>query len=80
RGDAVNDDDVPLSLKYQVPPQALIHVGTDLEVVDMTTAEREVEIVDENPSSIDEDEELFGIDDVDAFIEITIEKTVDDIF
>ncbi|GAB2292309.1 hypothetical protein Dimus_026557 [Dionaea muscipula] len=40
----------------------------------------EVEIVDQNLSAVDEEAELFGIDDVDTFIEITIEKVIDDVF
>ncbi|GAB2266495.1 hypothetical protein Dimus_001498, partial [Dionaea muscipula] len=37
-------------------------------------------IIDQNPSAMDDDAELFGIDDVDAFIEITVKKIVYDVF
>ncbi|GAB2275659.1 hypothetical protein Dimus_010415 [Dionaea muscipula] len=40
----------------------------------------EVEIVEQNISTLDNEEELFGIDYVDAFIDIVVEKTVGDIF
>ncbi|GAB2288166.1 hypothetical protein Dimus_022508 [Dionaea muscipula] len=72
RGYAVDEDDVVLSLKYQAPQQGLINVDADLEVVCANTAEMEVDTVD--------DDELFGIDDVDAFFEIAVQKNVDNIF
>ncbi|GAB2294407.1 hypothetical protein Dimus_028615, partial [Dionaea muscipula] len=80
RGDTVDEDDVVLSLKYQVPQQDLIKVDAGLEVVGVNTAEMEVEIVNQNLSAVDEDEKLFGIDDVDAFIDIVVKKIVGDIF
>ncbi|GAB2285923.1 hypothetical protein Dimus_020355 [Dionaea muscipula] len=80
RGDADDEDNVVLSLKYQAPQQDLIYVNANLEVACENDAEMEVKVVDQNHSVVDDDTELSGIDDVEAFIKITIEKTVDDIF
>ncbi|GAB2296377.1 hypothetical protein Dimus_030498, partial [Dionaea muscipula] len=61
----------------QVPPQDLINANADLEIVGEGPDVMEVNTDDQN---VDEDEELFGIDDVDAFIDLAVEKTFDDIF
>ncbi|GAB2265741.1 hypothetical protein Dimus_000778 [Dionaea muscipula] len=78
RGDPADEDNVVLSLKYQAPPQDLIPVDTGLEVVSINTEEMEVDFVEQNVDN--DEEELFGIDDVDAFVKIVVKKTVDDLF
>ncbi|GAB2268140.1 hypothetical protein Dimus_003119 [Dionaea muscipula] len=80
RQDAVKKDDVLLNMQNKAPPQDFISVDADLEVVCVNTAEMEVDNFDQNPSTIDEDAELFGIDIVDTFIKISIQKTVHEIF
>ncbi|GAB2294647.1 hypothetical protein Dimus_028843 [Dionaea muscipula] len=81
RGDAFDkEDDVVLSIKYQVPSQGLVTFDTDLEIVGENPAEMEVEVADNSLLVISDDGELYGIDDVDACIDIVVEKTVSDIF
>ncbi|GAB2294755.1 hypothetical protein Dimus_028949 [Dionaea muscipula] len=80
REEVVDDDDVSLCLKYQTTPQELITVDANLEIASVNADEMEVEIVEQNISTLDDEEELFGIDDVEALIEIEIKKTFDDIF
>ncbi|GAB2284248.1 hypothetical protein Dimus_018714 [Dionaea muscipula] len=80
RGNANDDDNVVLSLKYQATPQELILVDTEMEVDGVNSEEIEVEVFDQNLSAIDNEEELYGIDDVNAYIDIVVEKTFDDIF
>ncbi|GAB2273091.1 hypothetical protein Dimus_007898, partial [Dionaea muscipula] len=52
--------------------------GNNGILVGLNSEEMEVEIVE--PNATDDKEELFGIDDVDAYIDNVIEKIVDDIF
>ncbi|GAB2297541.1 hypothetical protein Dimus_031639, partial [Dionaea muscipula] len=74
-----DDSDVPLSLKYHTTPQSLIPVDDDLEVVGVNPAVMEVDVDDNSLILIGDDGELYGIDDVDALIDIVIENTVDKI-
>ncbi|GAB2301873.1 hypothetical protein Dimus_035897 [Dionaea muscipula] len=79
--DDVDDDED----NYQSPPKSLIPVDTDLEVVGAISEEIEVEIVGVNPIEMEvdvnddsliltgDDGESYGIDDVDALIDIVIE-------
>ncbi|GAB2283518.1 hypothetical protein Dimus_018025 [Dionaea muscipula] len=42
--------------------------------------EMKVKVVEQNISPLNEEDQLFGIDDVDAFIDIVVKKTINDIF
>ncbi|GAB2275673.1 hypothetical protein Dimus_010429, partial [Dionaea muscipula] len=74
------DDDVPLNLKYQAPLQSLIPVDAEVEIVGVNPAEMKVDVNDNSLILIGEDGESYGIDDVDALIDIVIEDTTNKIF
>ncbi|GAB2268188.1 hypothetical protein Dimus_003166, partial [Dionaea muscipula] len=68
-----DDDNVPLSLKYQTTPQSLLPVDTDVEVLSVNPAEMEVEVEDNNLLVVGDDGEMYGIDDMDVYIDFVIE-------
>ncbi|GAB2295991.1 hypothetical protein Dimus_030136, partial [Dionaea muscipula] len=74
------NNNVVLSSRYQAPPQGLDTIDTDLEIVGENRAEMEVEVDYNSLVVVGDDGELYGIDDVESYIEIVVKKVVDDIF
>ncbi|GAB2285770.1 hypothetical protein Dimus_020207, partial [Dionaea muscipula] len=80
RSNKEDEDNVPLSLKYHTTPQDLILVDTDVDVVGVTPALMDVEVEDNNVLIVGDDREVYGINDVDALMDIVIENTTNKVF
>ncbi|GAB2299250.1 hypothetical protein Dimus_033320, partial [Dionaea muscipula] len=88
---AVVDDDVLLSIKYQPTKHDLIPADADLEAVVMHDEDMEINTVEETPANLESkfednslvyfgaDGESFGIDDVDAYMNLIIEDATNKI-
>ncbi|GAB2279006.1 hypothetical protein Dimus_013672 [Dionaea muscipula] len=69
------EDNMPLSLRIEA-----LRSGNEDDEVAVNDVEMEVEVDDNSLLVVGDDGELDGIDDVDAYIDIAVEKTFCDIF
>ncbi|GAB2279028.1 hypothetical protein Dimus_013691, partial [Dionaea muscipula] len=76
----IRHGDVPLSLKYQTTTQDLIPVDNDVEIVGSNPIEMEVDVNDNSVLIVGDNGEVYGIDDVIAFVDIAIEDAANKIF